>query len=205
MKKYFSTSNFFHSSCVLYTERRFVPAGRSGIESPNSAPDQAERNINVTKEEILTQYLVENQAGFYRLAYSVLKNQDEALDAVQTAVCHSLERQNSLRATGAVRSWFYRILMNACMDALRQRARVVPFPEDLELSHEDREPADDTLSRKIDALPPEVGTVIKLRFYEELTLKEISQITGQNLSTVKSRLYAGLKKLRVAMEGVEIS
>ena len=101
----------------------------------------------MTKEEILTQYLVENQAGFYRLAYSVLKNQDEALDAVQTAVCHSLERQNSLRDTGAVRSWFYRILMNACMDALRQRARVVPFPEDLELSHEDREPADDTLSR----------------------------------------------------------
>ena len=91
----------------------------------------------MTKEEILTQYLVENQAGFYRLAYSVLKNQDEALDAVQTAVCHSLERQNSLRDTGAVRSWFYRILMNACMDALRQRARVVPFPEDLELSLED--------------------------------------------------------------------
>ena len=53
------------------------------------------RLINVTKEEILTQYLVENQAGFYRLAYSVLKNQDEALDAVQTAVCHSLERQNN--------------------------------------------------------------------------------------------------------------
>lgn len=46
--------------------------------------------------------------------------------------------------------------------------------------------------------------VVKLRFYEELSLKEISQITGQNLSTVKSRLYAGLKKLRVAMEGAEI-
>ena len=45
--------------------------------------------------------------------------------------------------------------------------------------------------------------MIKLRFYEEMTLKEISQITGQNLNTVKSRLYAGLKKLRVTMEGVE--
>ena len=57
----------------------------------------------------------------------------------------------------------------------------------------------------MDALPPEVGTIIKLRFYEEMTLKEISQITGQNLNTVKSRLYAGLKKLRIAMEGAEIS
>ncbi len=167
------------------------------------APEQAERNINVTKEDILTQYIVENQAGFYRLAYSVLKNPDDALDAVQTAVCHALERQGSLRDTGAVRSWFYRILMNTCNDALRQRGRTVPFPEDLEPSQEDREPADDTLSRRVDALPAEVGTVIKLRFYEEMTLKEISQITGQNLNTVKSRLYAGLKKLRVTMEGVE--
>ena len=57
----------------------------------------------------------------------------------------------------------------------------------------------------MDALPREMGTVIKLRFYEELTLKEIGEVTGQNVNTVKSRLYAGLKRLRVAMEGAEIS
>lgn len=157
----------------------------------------------MSKEETLTQYLVENQAGFYRWAYGVLKNPDEALDAVQTAVCRALEHQDSLRNTGAVRTWFYRILMNVCNDALRQRDRVIPFPADLEPAREDPEPADDTLAQRVDALPPEVGTVIKLRFYEELTLKEISRITGQNLSTVKSRLYAGLKKLRIAMEGAE--
>lgn len=158
----------------------------------------------MTKEEILTQYLVEDQARSYRLAYSVLKDRDEALDAVQTAVCRALERQGSLRDTGAVRAWFYRILMNACHDILRQRMRLVPFPEDLEIVQEDPGPADDTLARQVDALPPEVGIIIKLRFYEELSLKEISQITGQNLSTVKSRLYAGLKKLRIAMEGEDV-
>ena len=117
----------------------------------------------------MTQYIVENQAGFYRLAYSVLKNPDEAMDAVQTAACRALERQGSLRDTGAVRSWFYRILLNACSDAVRQRARVVPFPENMDIPREDPEPADDALPRRIDALPPEIGTVIKLRFYEELT------------------------------------
>lgn len=154
----------------------------------------------MTREETLTQYLVDNQTGFYRLAYSILKNPDEALDAVQTAVCRALERQDSLRDVGAVRTWFYRILVNACRDALRQRGREFPFPEGLEPSGEDPEPTDDTLRQRVDALPPEVGVVIKLRFYEEMTLKEISRITGQNLNTVKSRLYAGLKKLRIAME-----
>lgn len=160
----------------------------------------------MTKEETLTSFLVENQARFYRLAYSVLKNREEALDAVQAAVCRSLERQDSLRDPGAVKTWFTRILMNTCNDALRQRSRVIPFPEDgPEPSCEDPEPSDETLARRVDALPAEVGTVIKLRFYEELTLKEIGEITGQNINTVKSRLYAGLKKLRVAMEGASVS
>jgi len=164
-----------------------------------------ERNLDVTKEETLTQFLVEDQTRSYRLAYSILKNRDEALDAVQSAVCRALERQDSLRDPGAVRAWFTRILLNACNDSLRQRGRVVPFPEGGdEPSREDPEPPDEALARQVDALPPEVGTVIKLRFYEELTLKEIGQVTGQNVNTVKSRLYAGLKKLRVAMEGAEI-
>ena len=159
----------------------------------------------MTKEETLTSFLIETQARSYRLAYSVLHNRDESLDAVQTAVCRALEHQDSLRDPGAVKTWFTRILMNACNDLLRQRSRVVPFPENGEEPFgEDPEPSDETLARRVDALPREMGTVIKLRFYEELTLKEIGEVTGQNISTVKSRLYAGLRKLRVAMEGVEI-
>ena len=95
--------------------------------------------------------------------------------------------------------------MNTCNDTLRQRPRTVPLPEDGGPAREDPEPADDFLSRRVETLPPEVGVIIKLRFYEELSLKEISQVTGQNVSTVKSRLYAGLKKLRVTLEGVELS
>ena len=159
----------------------------------------------MTKEETLTQFLIETQARSYRLACSVLQNREEALDAVQTAVCRALERQDSLRDIGAVKTWFTRILMNVCRDALRRQSRTVPLTEDgPEPWCEDPDPSDETLARRVDALPPEMGTVIKLRFYEELSLKEIGEVTGQNISTVKSRLYAGLKKLRVAMEGANI-
>ena len=53
----------------------------------------------------------------------------------------------------------------------------------------------------MEALPPEFRTVIQLRFYEELPLKEISNVLNCPLSTVKTRLYTGLKKLRVSLEG----
>ena len=158
-------------------------------------------------ESELTAYLVEDQARFYRLAYSYLNNREEALDAVQTAVCKALEKQDGLRDAGAIRTWFTRILVNACMDQLRQRKRVtlVP-PEALDAgSYEDPLPEDGSLARRVDALPPEVATIVKLRFYEDLSLKEISDVTGVSLSTVKTRLYTGLKKLRVSLEGVKLT
>lgn len=158
------------------------------------------------KEDRLEAYLIGGQARFYRLAYSYLQDREEALDAVQTAVCRSLERRDSLRDEAALGTWFTRILVNACMDLLRQRKRValVP-PEALDAgSYEDPLPEDGALASRVNALPPEVQTVVKLRFYEDMTLRDISEVTGWNLNTVKSRLYAGLKKLRVSLEGVTL-
>lgn len=160
--------------------------------------------MSIPRENALTAYLIAEQASFYRLAYSYLHHQEDALDAVQTAVCRALERQDSLRDSGAVRTWFYRILVNTCLDILRQRGKVVSLEEWTDTGEEDPLPADDALARRVEALPAEVATVIKLRFYEEFSLKEISAVTGCNINTVKSRLYAGLKKLRISMEGEEL-
>ena len=160
--------------------------------------------MSISAESTLEAYLVAEQAKFYRLAYSYLHHQEDALDAVQTAVCRALERQDSLRDPNSVRTWFYHILVNVCLDTLRQRKRIVPLSEWEEAGREDPMPSDGHLARQIDALPAAVGTVIKLRFYKELSLKEISVVTGSNVNTVKSRLYAGLKKLRISMEGAEI-
>ena len=161
--------------------------------------------VSHIRETQLTTYLVEDQARFYRLAYSYLHSREEALDAVQTAVCRALEKQDSLKNADAMRTWFYRILVNVCTDLLRQRKRVtlVP-PEALDAgSYEDPLPEDGSLARRVDALPSEIAAIIRLRFYEELSLQEISAVMNCPLSTVKTRLYTGLKKLRIQLEGEE--
>ena len=76
------------------------------------------RNVSHILEKQLTDYLVTDQARFYRLAYSYLKNREEALDAVQTAVCRALEKQGELKEPEALRAWFYHILVHVCMDVL---------------------------------------------------------------------------------------
>ncbi|HPE16476.1 MAG TPA: RNA polymerase sigma factor [Oscillospiraceae bacterium] len=151
----------------------------------------------------LAEYLIENQTKFYRLAYSYLADREDSLDAVQDAVCKAIESAYGLRRIEAVRTWFYRILVRECLDRLRARGRERSAPSGaLDAGYyEDPLPQDDSLYRRVQGLPPEVRTVICLRFYEELSLKEISEATGWNLNTVKTRLYGGLRRLRVTMEG----
>ena len=75
--------------------------------------------------ERLIQYILENQERFYRIAYSYTGHQEDALDVVQTAVCKALESYETIRNEDAVRTWFYRILVNECLVVLNKRKKLV--------------------------------------------------------------------------------
>ena len=57
---------------------------------------------------------------------------------------------------------------------------------------------------ELSRLEPEAQTIIRLRYFEELSLKEIAQVTGHNINTVKTKLYRGLKALKENMEEVSL-
>ena len=56
----------------------------------------------------------------------------------------------------------------------------------------------------INQLDSDTQTIIKLRFFEDLPLKEIAQIMELNLSTVKAKLYRGLERLKVTLQEVDL-
>ena len=150
----------------------------------------------------IVEYILANQEKFYRLAYSYIKNPDGAMDAVQNAICRALEKYRTLRDIKAVKTWFYRILVNECLMYLRKHEKEVLVDSEgwegwntgvyIEAAFE---PGNDVL-KKLGRLSPEVRTVIVLYYFEELTLKEIAEVTQTNLNTVKSRMYSGLRKLK---------
>lgn len=153
----------------------------------------------------LTAYIVENQNRFYRLAYSYVRNREDALDAVQSAVCRALEYGGGLQNGEAVKTWFYRILVNECLRMIKERERFPEAREEEEIPYEEKsfEPADD-LDPFLSRLDQDTHTIIKLRFFEEMTIAEISRITGLKLNTVKAKLYRGLKQLRITMKEAEL-
>ena len=63
---------------------------------------------------------------------------------------------------------------------------------------------DDDMEKELDRLELDAQKIIKLRFFEELTLKEISCITGLNLNTVKTKLYRGLKQLKENIQEADL-
>ena len=154
--------------------------------------------VNKSIYQKLIQFILDNQNRFYRLAYSYTRNQEDALDAVQSAVCKALEAFESIRNAGAIKTWFYRILINECFNILKKRKRYALTADFEELDTPYYEKAYDReyVEEELDRLEPDVQEMIKLRFFEEMSLKEIASITGYNLNTVKTKLYRGLKNLR---------
>lgn len=165
---------------------------------------QAQAGVKMRKDvrDILVQYITENQAQFYRLAYSYVHDRESALDIVQNSIVKALEKYETIRNTDAVRTWFYRVIVNESLSYINRYKREIPSePEDFNsLPAEEVPDGDYELYYLIDRLPTELKTVIMLRFYESMSLKEIAQVTGCGLSKVKYRLYTGLNKLKNAIE-----
>lgn len=155
-----------------------------------------------TKEEKVEQLLLENYDRYYRLAFSYVHNADDASDIVQNGAYKAIRNSSSLKNQEYAATWLYRIMLNETYDFFRQR-RTISI-EALEESGEP-EPAstdpyqDFDLRAALDALGLEDKLVVELRYFEDMKLEEIAEILNENLSTVKSRLYRSLKKLRVRL------
>ena len=152
------------------------------------------------EEEILRSYQM-----LYRLAYTYVKNPDDAMDVVQESVYKAIQNASGVRSRGAIKGWLCRIVANTALDFLRSRAREVPVDQVPETGREDTYQDLDTL-RALERLEERERTVVVLRFFEDMKLQDIALTTGENLNTVKTILYRSLKKLRIQlMEGESFS
>ncbi len=157
--------------------------------------------------ERLIQYILDDQDRFYRVAYSYTRHQEDALDAVQSAVCKALEAHERIKNAAAIRTWFYKILINECLTVLKKRGRVVLTADTAkqeEAYYEKGYEQGGDIEQELEKLEMDVQVIIKLRFFEEMSLKEISSITGYNLNTVKSKLYRGLKLLKENIQEADL-
>jgi len=154
----------------------------------------------IDKLKLLESFITEHREAHYRLAYSYVRNKENALDIVQDSILKALKSIDRLEEITYLKTWFYRIIVNTSIDFIRKHQRVTVMDDDVlsvHLPQLEDEKTDMDLREAIDQLPPKYKTLIILRFFEDLKIDEIAEITGLNVNTVKTRLYRALKKLRI--------
>lgn len=152
------------------------------------------------KYKLVEDFIIENRESHYRLAYSYVRNKENALDIIQDAIEKALKSIDRLTEIRYLKTWFYRIIVNTAIDFIRKHKKMTFMDDDLlsyHLPNVEDELEDIDLQEAINHLPLPYKSIIILRFFEDLQIDEISKITGLNINTVKTRLYAALKKLRL--------
>lgn len=151
---------------------------------------------------LLVSCITDHKEDFYRLAFSYVKNQEDALDIVQESIKKALISIEAIKEPSSIKSWFYKIVVRTAIDFIRKKKKFTLADDQTIdfLSHGKEDAYEDIdLHNALDELPLQYKTVIILRFFEDLKLEEIAEIVGENINTVKTRLYRGLKLLHITI------
>ncbi len=170
--------------------------------------------------------LVERYQGrAYGLALRILRNEEQAKDAVQDAFLKVYRSLDRFEGRAGFYTWLYRIVMNQCLDHKRRDKsdREVEWNDEsavgvLDASESaaspagrdaDREAPDvaiersetrQAVARPIDALPEDARRTIQLREIDGLSYKEIAEAMGIPKATVMSRLHYARQRLRELLQ-----
>jgi RNA polymerase sigma-70 factor (ECF subfamily) len=148
----------------------------------------------------------------YRVAYRLLGNEADALDAVQEGFVKALTHLPGFQGRSTFKTWLLRVVSNAALDLGRQRARRDSVSLD-GLGAADQEQAEprthtnpaarlerDDLRRQLDralALLPEAQRrTFVLHAEAELSYREVAEVLEISIGTVMSRLFYARQKLR---------
>lgn len=134
-----------------------------------------------------------------RIAYSIVRNEHDAQDAVQQALLAVWARRECVEFA-RLKPYLTRAVMNACRDIQRARQKAIPMKEMPEMSYQ---PPDGVLADAVERLPEELRLPLLLHYMEGYKLAEIAGALGQSLPQVTSRLFRARKRLKQMLEEAE--
>ncbi len=134
----------------------------------------------------------------YRLARAVLGDEATAQDAAQEACIVLVRTIASLRSSTSFRSWFYRIVVRESAELKWKRSRIDPVREE-PVDSGDRAASLD-IWRALGALAPKLREVVVLRYFEDLSSREIAAVLGIPAGTVRFRLMIATRRLRALLD-----
>ena len=183
------------------------------LDIPNAADDELVRSAQKGNMAPYEELVHRHRDKIYGRAFSMLRNEEEALDVSQQAWVKGWQRLKQFQHNSSFTTWMTRICINLCLDFLRKRQRKQTDSLDQmneetggverRMEVEDYNPTEEIerseLRKEIDAamekLSYEHRTVLVLHEFERMEYKEIAKSMQCSIGTVMSRLFYARRKL----------
>ena len=142
------------------------------------------------------QIILENMQTLYRVAFGILKNDDEIYDAISATTVKVFENIHTLKKEEYVKTWITRILINECYKICNKNKKII-YLENVQQKNLVHNDTHEELEFKnlIRNLNDELKEIVILYYFEDFSIKEISKIIKIPEGTVKTRLSIARKKL----------
>ena len=141
---------------------------------------------------------IEAHSGMlYRVAYTLLHDDDACRDALQDAALKAWEKRATLRQPQYFRTWITRILINTCYDTIKKRRRIVSLDE---IREQASPPPDLTLTLALAKLPERLRLPLVLCYSEGMSYQEAADALRVPVATVRGRIHRAKGELRKELD-----
>lgn len=151
-------------------------------------------------------YLVHKyQNMVFTMAFRILHNREEAEDAAQEAFVKCFKSLNGFKGDSKFSTWLYRIVYHTCLDKIKDQKRMVTS-EIIDELHEgeiglidnvlvsiEQEERSKLIHQALSQLNEDEQMIVTLYYFEEMSLREISEIVMISMDNIKVKLFAVVK------------
>jgi RNA polymerase sigma-70 factor (ECF subfamily) len=180
----------------------------------NASSHLAKAKAGVQGREVLEEIFAASRPKFVAMARGILRNAEDAEDAVQNAFLSAYLHLRSFEGRSALRTWLTRIVLNAAFMIQRKRksSTIQPLPEnsdsrevnwtenipdsqpDPEMIHAERETLQ-FIDEKLEKLKPVLRQAFTMTYYDEFSGTEACAMLGVSSATFKARLFRARRQL----------
>jgi RNA polymerase sigma-70 factor, ECF subfamily len=204
---------------MTYASRSASFVGRTNASTSCESPSYEAHNVAETRAEVIgteafEEMFAASRQKFVATAHAILRNREDAEDAVQNAFLSAYLHLGSFEGRSALRTWFTRIVLNAALMIRRKRkpSTIQPPPEnsnshevngteniptaepDPEMIHAERETLQ-FIDEKLGKLKPMLRQAFTMTYYDDLSVAEGSAMLGVSAGTFKARLFRARRQL----------
>jgi len=143
----------------------------------------------------------------YSLSMKILNQREDAEEAAQDSFIKAYNSLGSFQNSSSFKTWFFRIVYNTSISRLRVRKNIEVKFDDVKITDAEIQSAEGVIGQLntndrqrylqagLERLEPDERALLKMYYYDDFSMEEISAITGLTVSNVKVKIHRSRKRL----------